>query len=154
MPANTAAISRPSVTIQRRYDAPPARVYAAWTKADMIVRWFGPTDARQETVKAEMDVRVGGRFTISFTKADGDSLRVTGLYKEVVPDHKLVFGWAWLTGSGHESQVTVVTTADGDGTLLTLTHEQLLDEPTRDGHRRGWSESLEKLAATLAQGRT
>jgi uncharacterized protein YndB with AHSA1/START domain len=115
----------------------------------MIVGWFGPNDAVQESVKAAMDVRTGGRFTISFTRG-GEEISVSGLYKEVVPNEKLVFGWAWAAGSGHQSQVTVTTKPEGRGTLLTLKHEQLFDETAADAHRRGWNESLDKLAAHLA----
>ena len=82
--------------------------------------------------------------------ATGEEISVSGLYKEVVPNEKLVFGWAWAAGSGHQSQVTVTTRAEGRGTLLTLKHEQLFDETAADAHRRGWNESLDKLAAHLA----
>jgi uncharacterized protein YndB with AHSA1/START domain len=145
------ATAAPSVIVQRHYDSPPPAVYAAWTRADMIVGWFGPSDAVPESVKAEMDVRTGGRFSISFTHGDGKEGRVSGLYKEVVPNEKLVFGWAWGTGSGHESQVTVTTKAEGRGTLLTLKHEQLFDQIAADEHRRGWNVALDKLAAVLAR---
>ena len=145
------AIAAPSVIVQRRYDSPPPAVYAAWTRAEMIDGWFGPSDAVQESVKALMDVRTGGRFTISFTRGDGEEANVSGLYKEVVPNEKLVFGWAWSTGSRHESQVTITTKPEGRGTLLTLKHEQLLDAPMADAHRRGWNDSLDKPAALLAR---
>jgi uncharacterized protein YndB with AHSA1/START domain len=149
--AAAATLTKPSVTLQRRYDAPPAKVYAAWTHAEMIVGWFGPSDAEQGSVKAEMDVRPSGRFTISFTHGSGEHSRVSGIYKEVVPNEKLVFSWAWHTTPERESQVTVITKAEGKGTLLTLKHEQFFDEAARDGHKRGWTGTLEKLAAYLDQ---
>ena len=149
----TATVTTPAVTVQRHYDAPPANVYAAWTRADMIVGWFGPTDAVKASVQAKMDVRPGGRFTISFAREGGGEVCVSGLYKEVVPNERLVFGWAWSAGSGHESQVTVSTKAEGNGTLLTLKHEQLLDQSAAEAHRRGWIGSLDKLAALLERER-
>jgi len=141
----------PSVIVQRRYKSAPPAVFAAWTRADMIVGWFGPSDAVPESVKAIMDVRPGGRFVISFTRGDGEQANVSGLYKEVVPNEKLVFGWGWSFGSPHESQVTVTTKAEGGGTLLTLKHEQLFDEAAADIHRRGWNNALDKLSAVLAR---
>ncbi len=39
---------------------------------------------------------------------------------------------------------------DGDGTLLTLTHEQFFDSSARDGHERGWNGALDKLQNVLA----
>ena len=144
-----AALTKPSVTLQRRYDAPPEKVYAAWTHAEMIVGWFGPSDADQGSVKAMMDVRTGGRFTISFTHSSGEYSEVSGVYKEVVPNQKLVFSWAWHSTPERESQVTVLTRAAGTGTLLTLKHEQFFDQAACDGHTRGRTGTLEKLAAYL-----
>jgi len=144
-----ATLSKPSVTIQRRYDAPPEKVYAAWTHAEMIVGWFGPSDAEQGSVKAMMDVRTGGRFTISFTHSNGEYSEVSGAYKDVVPNEKLVFSWVWHSTPERESQVTVLTRAEGKGTLLTLKHEQFFDQAAADGHKRGWTGTMEKLAAWL-----
>ena len=62
---------RPALTLQRRLNAPPARVFEAWTDPKKLVRWFGPAETVPETVRAEMDVRVGGRFRASFTTRDG-----------------------------------------------------------------------------------
>lgn len=149
MTADTALATKPSVTLQRRIRVAPAKVYAAWTRPEMIVQWFGPSDASQDSVKAEMDVRTGGQFTISFTHASGEHSRVSGTYKEVVPDEKLVFSWAWYTTPERISQVTVTTKAEGDGTLLTLKHEQFFDQAACDGHTRGWTATLEKLASYL-----
>jgi uncharacterized protein YndB with AHSA1/START domain len=41
--------------------------------------------------------------------------------------------------------VTVTLQSDGEGTLLTVHHEQLFDQAARDGHERGWMGSLDKL---------
>src|SRR5262249_33141386 len=101
---STATLTKPSVTNQRRYNAPPEKVYDAWTHAEMIVGWFGPSDAEQGSVKAMMDVRTGGRFTISFTHSNGEYSEVSGVYKEVVPNQKLVFSWAWHSTPERESQ--------------------------------------------------
>lgn len=150
MSATATLAAKPSVTLQRRIGAPPATVYAAWTRADMIVHWFGPNDAQQDSVKAEMDVRTGGKFTISFVHSNGELSKVSGVYKDVVPDEKLVFSWAWYTTPERVSQVTVTTKSDGgNGTLLTLMHEQFFDQAACDGHTRGWTGTLEKLGAYL-----
>ena len=137
---------KPSLTLKRRLKAPPAKVYAAWTQTDLLMRWFGPTAARM--LRAEVDVRAGGRFRIAFV-ANGEEHDVSGLYREVVPNQKLVFTWAWRTTPERESLVTVTLKPDGDGTLLTLMHEQLFDEATRDSHQQGWSGCLDNLETYL-----
>ena len=135
--------SKPSLTIKRRLNAPPSKVYGAWTDCAKISHWFGPEDA--EILRAETDVRVGGRFRIVFRGPDGDEHDVGGVYREVVPDQKLVFTWAWRSTPERESLVTVALKRDGDGTLLTLLHEQFFDEAARDRHGRGWNGTLDKL---------
>jgi uncharacterized protein YndB with AHSA1/START domain len=145
-----AADVKPSLTLQRRLNASPERVYSAWTEADKIARWFGPAVVLQDTVKATMDVRVGGRFQVSFNSEGGDYHQVGGVYREVIPNRKLVFSWAWYTTPERESLVTVTIAPEGEHTLLTLHHAQLFDETTKTGHTRGWTGSLDKLEALFA----
>ena len=53
---------RASLTIKRRLNASPEKVYAAWTDPKKIIRWFGPANIRPETMRAEIDARAGGRY--------------------------------------------------------------------------------------------
>ena len=140
-----AVAARPSLTLKRRLHASPAKVWAAWTSAEKIARWFGPADTVDGSVRAELDVQVGGRFRVSFRTARGKYHEVGGAYREVVPDRRLVFSWAWHSTPERESQVTVTLQPDREGTLLTLTHEQLFDQAAADGHRKGWTGSLDRL---------
>ena len=141
-------LAKPSLTITRRIKAPPEKVYRAWTDPAQITRWFGPEGA--EMLSAEADARVGGRYHMVFRTPDGEEHDVSGSYREVVPNAKLVFTWMWRTMPERESLVTVALKRDGDGTLLTLLHEQFFDEAARDRHRSGWSGTLDKLDRYLA----
>jgi uncharacterized protein YndB with AHSA1/START domain len=143
----TTLATKPSLTIKRRINAPPAKVYQAWTDPQKMMRWYAPADA--ETLRAEADTRVGGRFRVLMRTADGEEHDVSGVYREVVPDEKLVFTWAWRSKPEWESLVTVALKRDGEGTILTLIHEQLPDEAGRDGHRNGWTGAIEKLARVV-----
>ena len=98
-------VDKPSLTLKRRLNAPAEKVYAAWTDPQKIVKWFGP-DAGPVT-KAEIDLRVGGTYTIAFNTEDGEHHQVGGIYREVVPNERLVFTWAWHTMKERESQVTI-----------------------------------------------
>jgi uncharacterized protein YndB with AHSA1/START domain len=139
-------LTKPSLTLKRRLKARPAQVFAAWTDPEKIIHWFGPHETIQGSVKAEMDVRTGGRYQVGFKTVDGEYHQVGGVYREVVPDRRLVFSWAWHSTPERESLVTVTVAADGEnGTLLTLHHEQFFDQKARDGHERGWTGTMEKL---------
>lgn len=138
-------LAKPSVTLARRLKATPAKVFAAWTDAEKLIRWFGPAQTIDGSVSAELDVREGGRYRISFKTDDGEYHEVGGIYRQVVPDQRLQFTWAWHTMRERESLVTVSIRPDGDGALLTLLHEQFFDQAAADGHKRGWTGTLDKL---------
>lgn len=139
--------SKPSLTIKRRFNAPPAQVYAAWTDPNMIARWFGPEGV--ERVEAETDLRVGGRYHVRM-HVPGDQHDVMGVYREIVPNEKLVFTWAWKSTPERESLVTVTFKPDGAGTILTLLHEQFFDADARDRHQSGWTGAIDKLEKLFA----
>ena len=143
--------TRPSLTIKRHINAAPAKIYAAWTDPEKIAGWFGvPAKLKQGTLQAETDLRVGGRYRISFDATDGEHFQVGGVYREIVPNERLVFSWAWHSTLERESLVTVTFKPDGDGTLLTVHHAQLFDEAAREGHERGWLGALDKLEKSVA----
>ena len=141
---SVALATKPSLTLKRRINAAPAKVYQAWTDPQKMMRWYAP--AKAETLAAETDARVGGRFRVLMRTADGEEHDVNGVYREVVPDEKLVFTWQWRSKPEWESLVTVTLKRDGAATMLTLIHEQLPDEAERDGHRNGWTGAIEKLS--------
>jgi uncharacterized protein YndB with AHSA1/START domain len=135
--------SKPSLTLKRRLKAPPEKVYEAWTQPAQMMRWWGGNNEATRT--AETDLRVGGRFHVGFKGDNGEQHDVSGTYKEVVPNRKLVFSWAWRTTPERESQVTIDIKPDTDGSILTLTHEQFFSEKARDDHERGWGSGLDLL---------
>ena len=148
-PAAADLAARPSLTFTRRLKASPAKVYAAWTDPEKIVRWFGRADLRPETMRAVIDARVGGHYRISFD-TESEYYEVGGIYREVVKNERLVFSWAWHSTPERESVVTVTLKPDGEGTLLTVDHAQLFDGSSREGHERGWIASLDRLEKSVA----
>lgn len=110
-----------------------------------MIRWWGASDAASRTARA--DVRVGGRFQVGFRGNDGGQHDVSGIYKEVVQDRRLVFSWAWRTTPERESHVTIDLKPEGGDTILTLTHKQFFDEKARHDHGIGWGYALDNLEA-------
>ena len=143
-----AVITKPSLTVKRRFNAPPAKVFSAWTEPEKITRWMGPGEVK--TIRAENDLRVGGRYRIVMQAPSGEEHDVSGVYREVIANEKLVYTWTWKTMPERESLVTVTFKPDGAGTLLTLTHEQFFDEDARNRHQHGWEGALAKLENYLA----
>ena len=145
----TALATKPSLTLVRQLRATPASVYTAWTDPKIMAQWFGPHHTH--IVSAETDIRVGGKFRVVMREIESGEIHdVSGVYREVEPERKLVFSWAWVSMPERESLVTVSFHPVGEGVELTLLHEQLFDEPARDSHNGGWTESLDKLERVLA----
>jgi uncharacterized protein YndB with AHSA1/START domain len=136
---------RPSLTITRRLGASPQKVYAAWTQAENLIQWFA-AQAKPGSVKADLKVRVGGRYRISFIdEKSGEYHEVGGLYREVVPDARLQFTWAWHSTPERESLVTIEFKPDAGGTLMIFRQEQFADQAARDNHERGWNKFFDVL---------
>ena len=135
---------RPSLRIVRAFKAAPERVWQALVEPAALKRWMGPSEAYQ-VPEVEADLRVGGRFRIVMHAPGGEVHDVSGVYKEIVPNRKLVYSWAWKSTPDRVSQVSFELRAAGDGTELTLRHEQLFDEKAREGHARGWIGCLNRL---------
>jgi len=144
----TQTATKPSLTIKRRFKAPPAKVFSAWTDPEKIKRWFGP--GQVQCTQAEFEPRVGGKFTFVAASPGGETHRVDGVVREFIENRKVVYTWAWYSMPERESLVTAEFKADGDGTLMTLTHEQFFDEDACDRHNSGWNGALDKLEKFLA----
>jgi uncharacterized protein YndB with AHSA1/START domain len=135
----------PSLTLVRRIKAAPAKVFEAWTQPEVLALWWGPHHTH--VTEAEIDAREGGRFRIVLAEESGTQHEVSGTYAEIVPEQRLVFSWAWTNAPERVSRVTVVFRPIPEGTEVTLTHDRFADEGTATRHRRGWTESLDRLAA-------
>ena len=138
---------KPSLTIKRRFKAPPEKVFSAWTEADKMKRWMGPGEIFARHV--ESDPRTGGRYRIIMQAPSGEEFDVSGVYREVIAGEKVVYTWAGTATPEQQTLVTVTFKRDGDGTLLTLVHEQFPDDALRDLHNSGWSGAIDKLEKYL-----
>jgi uncharacterized protein YndB with AHSA1/START domain len=144
----TQTATKPSLTLKRHLKAPPEKVFAAWTDPEKVKVWMGPGEVKAKS--AESDLRVGGRYRWVMVAPSGEEHDVGGVYREVIPNEKLVFTWAWKSTPERESLVTVLLKPDGAGTLLTVTHEQFFDEDARDRHQGGWNGALDKMEKMFA----
>jgi uncharacterized protein YndB with AHSA1/START domain len=141
--------TKPSLTFKRRLKAPPAKVFAAWIDPEKVKGWMGPGEVK--VIHAETEPRSGGRYRWLMQSPDGEKHDISGVYREVIVNEKLVFTWAWKMAPERESLVTVLLKPDGEGTMLTLTHEKFFDEDARDRHQSGWNGAMEKLARFVEQ---
>ncbi|GAA1748487.1 SRPBCC family protein [Aeromicrobium alkaliterrae] len=128
--------------LTHRYDATPGDVFDAWLDPESVQRWMGAALSESapgtELLRVEIDARVGGTFRFIDSR-DPEQAGPTGLYLEIDRPRRLAF--TWLPEEGEHSVVTTDITADGDGALLTLTHEM---EAT-------WADYLNRTQETWAR---
>jgi len=147
--------ARPTLQMQRFFDAPRPLVWKAWTSPEVMVLWMGPVE--WPAVAATQDLRVGGEWRACLRSPDtGQDLWQGGVYREIVPNERLVFTFKW--DESHEdgppagTLVTVqLSDAPDGGTLMDFTHEGLKSEQSLTGHKHGWTSTFERLEAFLAR---
>ena len=136
--------------IARRFKAPRAAVFRAWTEPEALAQWMGPegTQARDVT----LDLRVGGGYSLVIDGKDGGAHALSGTYKEISPPERLVFTFVWGQGDlkDLEMLVTVSFAELEGGTLMTLVQERVPSESARQAHEGGWTGSLKRLERYLA----
>lgn len=127
-------VTHATFSLERRYDAPPARVFAAWADPVAKARWFGGE-------QHALDFRVGGREVNRGKPDDGPVLTFTSVYHDIVADERIVYASTLCAG---ETLTTVSTTtvefrpAPGGGTVLVLTEQGTF----LDGHEQpAWREA-------------
>ena len=137
-----------ALEMKRVFQAPVSRVYQAWTKPEMMDKWYFPGTPMH--AHCTVDLRIGGSYEVQMHPEEGDPYIAIGVYKEIIPNEKLSFTWSWL-GDEHESLVTLTfRSLNPSETELTLLHEQFTNEEERDSHGEGWVGTLDQLTAFLA----
>jgi uncharacterized protein YndB with AHSA1/START domain len=131
------------VTIETFLNAPPERVWKAWTDPDSVLKWTG-SDPNGTGVKAKIDLRPGGSFEITFRNSDQTEFTSMGTYKEIREYRKLVFSWVWKNEPGVESLVTIVLIPEGSCTLMQFEHRDFGTASAHD-YGPGWQRTFSKL---------
>lgn len=119
-------------------NAPPERVFRAWTDPEEVTTWWRIPGA-YETTEAEIDLRVGGRYRFGGTSEGRGAFEVHGEYREIQPGRRLVYTWIpdWDDGA-RESVVTLTFEAEAGGTRLVVEHLGFGTRESRDDHASGW----------------
>ena len=69
---NEKTAEKTSLEITRFINAPPARVYAAWTDPAQLKEWFGPENVR--TRKHRCGRAVGGKYRWDLITQEGEDM--------------------------------------------------------------------------------
>ena len=138
------------IVLTRVFDAPRRLVFDAFSKPELLKRWFGPRG--WSLVVCEVDFQVGGGFRFVLRGPDGKDMGMRGVYLEIVPPERSVHMESFDDYPG-ESQVTAVFTERDGKTTMTATvlypSKEVRDIVLKTGMEHGAAESYDKLAEML-----
>ena len=152
-----APTSERELVLTRLIDAPPEKLYRAWTEPALATQWFAPLP--WTTPHAEFDVRPGGANLIVMRSPEGQEFPNRGVYLEVVPNRRLVFTDAYAAAwePSEKPFMTVILTFDPEGGKTRYTarvlHWTVADREAHEkmGFHQGWGQCADQLAALVAK---
>ena len=152
---NLTAVERKSereLVVTRTFNAPAPIVFEAWTKPELLKRWWAPKSCGVSFISSEADVRTGGTYRFVFGHPSSEQpMEFFGRYIDVTPHSRLV----WTNDEGHEGgAVTTVTFEErGAETLVVMRDiypsKEALDDAIASGSTSGFSETFEQLDELL-----
>jgi uncharacterized protein YndB with AHSA1/START domain len=147
-------VTHATFTLERTYDAPPARAFAAWAKPEAKARWFaGPENWQRGNY--QLDFKVGGRELLSGGPAGGPIHHYDAIYQDIVPNERIIYGYDMHLDDKRisVSLATVEFKPVGTGTRLTFTEQGAFldgfDDPKQ--RERGTIDLLDNFGKELAR---
>jgi uncharacterized protein YndB with AHSA1/START domain len=142
-------VKRSEFTLSWTLDAPPAEVFRAWTDPDHL-EWFYNDSQPTPSEPIELDLRVGGVWRQYMVIDENTTYFTGGVYREIVPDERLVFSWGAVGGWPEldpdrldgSPLVSVTMARAGDSTELTV-HVELPPAFAAAGRAEGWFEHVQ-----------
>ncbi len=148
-------MSERELVVARAFNGSARIVFEAWTKPELLQRWWAPKSFGLSFLSCEADVRTGGTYRFVFGHASSEKpMEFFGRYIEVTPHSRLV----WTNDEGGEGgNVTTVTFEEKADKTLVVMHDLYpskgaLDDAIASGSTSGAGESfaqLDELLVTL-----
>ncbi len=138
-----------NIHIQRVFQAPREKVFAAFTDPELVKKWFVPLDDHKIHIDS-WDARLGGRYAVELTAKSGPDRFLTGLFEECEKPGLLIFTWGWEGyGCWGENRVTAeFKNADG-ATELKLTQGLFPTKKLAQEQEEIWKVLLDLLEKSL-----
>jgi uncharacterized protein YndB with AHSA1/START domain len=137
--------SERELVFTRTFNGPARIVFEAWTKPELLKRWWAPKSTGVSLLSCEADVRVGGRYRLEFVDEASKPMAFFGRYIEVTPHSRLV----WTNDESDEGAVTTVTFEEKGGKTLLVMHEFYPSKEALDGAIAGMEGGMLETFAQL-----
>jgi uncharacterized protein YndB with AHSA1/START domain len=145
---NSTTVERKSereLVLTRTFNAPARMVFEAWTKPEMLKRWWIPKSSGMSLLSCEADVRVGGRYRFEIGQGDSKPMAFFGKYIEVIPNSRLV----WTNEESEQGSVTTVTFEEKGGKTLLVLHDLYPSKEALDTAIGGMPDGMQETFAQL-----
>ncbi len=119
------------ISMARRFEASPERVFEAWVNPELMKKWLFTSEATNKGLKS--DLRVGGTWEI-VDHREGVDYRAIGEYQEIREPHKLVFTFEMPQFNEAVDIVRVTISEVRGATEMLFTQEIVVP------HEEGWSD--------------
>jgi uncharacterized protein YndB with AHSA1/START domain len=139
--------SERELVVRRTVNGPARLAFEAWTRSDLLERWWTPKSFPITLQSCETDPRVGGRYRLVFGH-EGSTFEFFGRYLEVTPPSRLV--WTNDEADGGEP-VTTVTFEETDGRTLVVVHDLYPSKEVLDAAISAGSTGITAMPEQLAQ---
>jgi|SRR5271170_4702683 len=145
--------SERETVVTRTFNGPARIVFEAWTKPELLQRWWMPKSIGISFLSCEIDARTGGTYRFVFGHAASEQpMAFFGRYIEVTPHARLVW-----TNDESDGAITTVTFEEKGGKTLVVMHDlypskKALDDAIASGSAAEMGESfvqLDELLVTL-----
>jgi len=134
------------LVVTRTFNAPARIVFEAWTKPELMKRWWVPKSTGMSLLSCEMDVRVGGTYRLVFRHdAYPEPMAFFGRYIEVTPHSRIV----WTNDESDDGSVTTVTFEEKGGKTLLVMHELYPSKEALDAAGTGAADAMVETFAQL-----
>jgi|SRR5581483_1044031 len=141
------------LVVTRTFNSPARIVFEAWTKPELLKRWWAPKSFGLTFISCEADARTRGTYRFVFGHPSSERpMEFFGRYIEVTPHSRLV----WTNDEGGEGgTVTTVTFQERGAETLVTMHDvypskEALDSAIASGSTSGFSEAFEQLDEVLS----
>jgi uncharacterized protein YndB with AHSA1/START domain len=131
--------SERELVVTRTFNGPARIVFEAWTKPELLKRWWAPKSTGVSLLSCEADVRVGGRYRFVFGHGTSETMAFFGRYLEVTPNERLV----WTNDEGGEGgAVSTVTLEEQGGKTLLVMRELHASKEALDAAGTGAADAM------------
>lgn len=142
-----------SLSLRKILACPPDYAFHAWTEPKLFQQWLGCGSGGNTT--ATMDLRVGGKYRIGFSKpGEKKRLYVGGEFLTIKRPELLEYTWIWENETKPDWRDRTIVRVEfkpleNDRTEILLTHDRFTDDAERRAHLEGWTKIVDEMVRVI-----